>query len=128
MRSQRFGVACLLAVGCTSVQSVDPQRFVPEHKPAQVSVWTTQHDVTIVSDPRIAGDSLVGVVYEQRWSIPLGRILKVVADAPDRTRTALLLTGAAGAILAAYFLGHTGKSDGMLPCPPAECGQTILPQ
>src|SRR5579864_2856489 len=112
MRSQRFGATCLLAVGCTSMHSVDPQRFIPKHKPAEVSVWTTRDDVTIVSDPRIVDDSLVGVVYEQRWATPLDHIVRVVAEAPDRTRTVLLVTGAAGAILTAYLLGNSGKSNG----------------
>jgi hypothetical protein len=128
MPSRRFGVACLLAAGCTSMHNVDPQQFIPAHKPTQVSVWTTRDDVTIVSDPRIVGDSLVGVVYDQPWATPLQRILRVVADAPDRTRTVLLLTGAAGALLTAYLLGNSGKGNGMVPCPPAECGQTVLPQ
>ncbi len=49
-----------LGLACTSMQPIQPQTFIPVHQPDLVSVWTARDDVTIVSNPQIAGDTRKG--------------------------------------------------------------------
>jgi hypothetical protein len=117
----------VLAAACTSMHQVEPVQFIPEHKPTQVSVWTARDSGIVVTNPRIARDSLIGVVFEAPWGVALTSVLKVEAIAPDGRRTAVLLSAAAATAIGLYLVSNSGKSNGIVPCPPAECGQTTLP-
>jgi hypothetical protein len=122
-----FAVGVVLAAACTSMHQVEPKQFIPEHKPTEVSVWTAPDDVVVVTNPRIAGDSLMGDVFEEHWAIALTNVLKVEATAPDGRRTAMFLSAAAATAIGLYLISNSGTNNGMPPCPPTICGQTILP-
>jgi hypothetical protein len=111
----------MATMACTSMQRVDPARFIPAHKPEAVSVWTTPHAVTIVSDPQVVGDTLSGVVVGDRWAVALKDILRVETSLTSPPRTALLVAGAAASAVGVYFLSSGAKS-GALPC-----GQGLSP-
>jgi hypothetical protein len=115
-------VGFLLASACTSMQRVEPKQFIPQHKPPQVSVWTAPDTVLVVENPVIAGDSLVGVVFGERWGIPLKNVVRMEATAPDTRRTLFLLAGVTASVVTVYVInGNGGKSSGMVPCPPDGC-------
>jgi len=116
MSKQGLALATVLATfGCTTVQSVQPERFIPEHKPASVTVWTSRDDVTVYS-PRIEGDSLGGVVLEDRWAVPLKDIVRVTARAPDQKKTALLVAGVAASSVVLWLAATSGHGAGQVPC------------
>ena len=98
------------------MRSVEPAHFIPERNPATVSVWTAPSKVTIVSQPRIQGDSLAGLVFDQPWTMALKDIVRVEARAPDPARTVLFVTGTAASVVGfALLVGNSsGKQGGGL--------------
>ena len=117
MRIRNSVVSAVIgAVGCTGMRSVEPARFIPQRNPATVSVWTAPSKVTVVSEPRIQGDSLTGLVFDQPWAMALKDIVRVQARAPDPTRTVIFVTGAAVSVVGfAFFIeNNSGKSGGGL--------------
>jgi hypothetical protein len=118
MPNRGLAFSCALAiVGCTAMQKVEPARFIPEHKPAIVSVWTTPTQVTVVADPHIVGDSLSGTVFEQPWTVPLKGVLKVEANAPSPVKTALFVASSVSAVGVVYLIANGHGSDAP-PCFP----------
>jgi hypothetical protein len=118
MRAVCLALGSLIASGCTSMRNVAPDRFIPQHKPISVSVWTAPDSVTIVSDPRIDGDTLRGVVLQAPWAVPLKRIVKVQAVAHDPRKTALLVAAAAASVVGIAILATSGKqTTGRPECP-----------
>jgi hypothetical protein len=99
-------------LGCTSMQTVQPQQFIPLHKPKTLWVWMRSMDsATIVSDPKIEGDTLTGVVFPQTpWTAPLKDIARIDADAPDVKRTVLLVTAAAASAVGVIVLANRGSA------------------
>jgi hypothetical protein len=127
MRNQGVALGLVLAAGCTSMQTVEPSQFIPQHRPETVSVWTTRDDVIVVSNPEIERDTLTGEVYDAPWTVPLTRVVKVEAVTRDTRRTIFFITGAAAAAAGVYLIGHSSKGSGAVPCPPIECPATTPP-
>lgn len=122
MLRHRWAPGLLLAAACTSIQPVQPTQFIPSHKPQQVSVWTRPDSVVVLQSPLIVGDSLVGAVFGERWGIPLKKVMRVEATAPDARRTWLLVAGVAASVAGAYVMSSNGsKNSGTVPCPPDGC-------
>jgi hypothetical protein len=118
MRLSYCVLGSLLGIACTSMRNVEPDRFIPRHKPLSVSVWTAPDSVTVVSDPRIDGDTLRGVVLQAPWAAPLKGIVKVEAVAPDPTKTALLITAAVASVVGMAIIASSGKqTNGRPECP-----------
>ena len=118
MRLAYCALGSLFGLACTSMRTVEPERFIPQHKPMSVSVWTAPDSETVVSDPRIDGDTLRGVVLQAPWATPLKRIVKVRAVAPDPTKTALLVTAAAASVVGMAIVASSGKQSlGRPECP-----------
>jgi len=119
----------LTGVACTSVQRVQPTQFIPQHRPPFVLVTTKDSDVTNVVRPQIDGDTLRGTVagLAERVAIPLNDILSVKANAPDGTKTAILLTAGAivGGATVYLLIQPNGATGTPVPCPaqadPEEC-------
>jgi len=118
-----LGVA-LAMVACTSMRRVDPVQFIPQHKPGVVSVWTAPNHVTIVSGPRIVGDTLSGIVFEERWAVPLKDVVRVEAKGPNTAGTVLVVAGSALAVGGVYLEAKSGHGAGLAPCQP---GLTCAP-
>jgi hypothetical protein len=117
MPKTELALALVLAtVACTSMQRVEPAQFIPDHKPDRVSVWTKPDSVTVVTNPRVEGDTLIGEVLDGRWAMPLKDVVKVEAVSPDPTRTVLFAVGATGTVLGVYFLSRSAQGTGSIPC------------
>ena len=114
MLHREFAIAlALTGLGCTSMRSVQPTQFIPQHNPQSILVTTSDSDVTNVVQPKIDGDTLRGTVagLQERVAIPLKDILSVRAKAPDGTKTAFLVAGGVvvgGAL--AYFISQATSS------------------
>ena len=106
------------SVACTGMRQIEPAQFIPAHKPESVSVWTTAHNVTVVSYPRIDGDTLRGVVLTESWAMPLKDVVRVEAKEPDPTRTWLLVAGATASAVGVYLFSTSGHGAGIVPCEP----------
>jgi hypothetical protein len=106
----------VLAAACTGMRRVEPGQFIPAHKPELVSVWTKPDSVTFVSDPRIEGDTLIGVVLQARWAIPLKDVVRVEAETSDPKRTAILVAGAAASAVGVFLMSRSGRGSGEIPC------------
>lgn len=105
------------ATACASMQKVEPAQFIPRHNPLRVTVWTAQDRGTIVSDPQVQGDTLVGTVMQERWAVPLRDVVRVEAKTSDPTRTALFIAGAAASSVGLYLMSTAGRGSGSVPCP-----------
>ena len=120
MASRALAIGLVLAgVACTTVQRVQPTQFIPQHRPPFVLVTTKDSDVTNVVRPQIDGDTLRGTVagLGERVAIPLSDIVNVKANAPDGTKTAILLTASAIASGATvYFLIQRSTPSQPAPC------------
>ncbi len=122
MLRRRWALGLLLASACTSIQTVEPKQFIPSHKPQQVFVWTGPDSVVVLESPLIAGDSLVGAVFGEPWGIPLKKIVRVEATAPNTRRTLLLVAGVAASAASVYVISRNGSgNNGIAPCPPEGC-------
>jgi hypothetical protein len=113
----------LLAVaGCTTVRSVQPAVYIPQHSPA--TVWVTYHDNSLipVAQPRIVGDSLMGTWQglQEPVAISLTEIQTVQARMPSPKKTALLFTvlglTAGGLVYTIATVGTSGDPN-FLGCP-----------
>ena len=104
------------------MQRIVPEQFIPAHRPGRISVWTRPDDVTIVSDPQVEGDTLSGLVFDERWAVPLKSVVKVEATASDRKLTALFFAGVAASAVGAYAMATGGRGAGGIPC-----GQGLTP-
>jgi hypothetical protein len=111
-------VGAVATAACTSMRRVEPTEYIPRNSPRSVSVWTAPNRVTIVSDPEIQGDTLVGTVLQARWAVGLHDVVRVEANTPDPTRTVLLVASAAASGLGLYLVSAAGKGAGSVPCPP----------
>lgn len=124
MHIQDWARSSLLAalLGCTGMRTVEPERFIPERRPAMVAVWTSLTKFTIVSEPAVLRDTLSGVVLGEPWSIALKDVVRVQADAPDATRTALFVTGTAASVFGlALLLGNNSGKSGQTLTPGLNC-------
>jgi hypothetical protein len=108
----------LASVACTGMRRIEPAQFIPAHKPERVSVWTTAHNVTVVSYPQIDGDTLRGVVFADSWAMPLKNVVKMEVKAPDLAKTWLLLAGATASAVGMYLLSTSGHAAASVPCEP----------
>src|SRR5437016_2437325 len=85
---------------CTAIGPVaNPSEFIPIRRPREI--WLTQNDGTVLHmyQPRIMGDSILGVVRgEGERRIARNDIQQVVAavPSPDKTRLAIILGGVLG--------------------------------
>ena len=105
-------VACAVlglvaATACTTVRPVQPAEYIPKFYPEVV--WVTYADNTEVpiDRPKIYGDTLYGTLAGagDTVNIPLEQVTSVRARTPDRTKTALLVSGTiAAGIASVYFL------------------------
>jgi hypothetical protein len=117
MLKAMLAVGVVATAACTSMRRVEPTEYIPRHSPELVSVWMAPNRVTIVSDPEIRGDSLVGTVLQARWAVSLHDVVRVEASSPDPTRTVLLVAGAAASGLGLYLASAAAKGPGTLACP-----------
>jgi hypothetical protein len=123
VRHVPFGFASLLTAcsltACSAIQRVNPAQFIPQHKPAVVSVWTVPDSLTVVSDPSVEGDTLRGVVFDAPWAVPLKDVVRVEAEAPSPARTGLLVAATLSGAAALYLMAD-GHGTAKTPCNPAD--------
>lgn len=115
------------AVGCTSVKSVQPAEYIPQHSPPVVWVTYTDNSFVPVSQPRIVGDSLMGTWQglQEPVAISLKEIQTVQAKMPNPKKTVILVGSlAVVATAVTYTLLTAGNSgNGTNGCPPDKNGQ-----
>ena len=97
------------AVGCATVQQVQPAQFIPAHNPGLV--WVATHDtVFAVVGAQIDGDTLRGNDVDGPVALPLANIQGVRAKAPAPDRTTLLVAGVVAIGMYAMKFGSLGSS------------------
>ena len=109
-----FFTLVLNALGCATLQPVrDPHRFIAETHPKLVYVHHQGGAVLAVTQPRMAGDTLVGVRegVSRELALPLSSIEQITAVQPNKKRTTMLIAGATvvtGAIGFMLIQGYSG--------------------
>lgn len=124
MTLNRVSLAGLLVVtaGCTSVKSVQPAEYIPQHSPAVV--WVTQTDNTVVpvAQPRIDGDTLRGTLrgLQEPVAISLKEIQTVQARMSSPQRTVILISSLGVITTAVVYTiltaGNSGNNGGNPAC------------
>ncbi len=98
--------------GCTAVRPVmAPAPFISDKHPRVVYVVDKDGRLFTIAEPRLQGDSVVGVSaqLDHAVGLPLDRVQQVQASQVSRARTVVLVTVlGAGAIGLAYFAAHAG--------------------
>ena len=103
------------AAGCHSLQPV-PVHYISETSPAVVYVADGFGVVTTITNPRLSGDTVIGMVPGGNTpvALPLREVQRVSTVRLNRARTALLVGGiaAAGTFMAYAVLSNSGgRSD-----------------
>ncbi len=141
--SARRILSCILLPAylssCTSwqVQRVSPAQVVEEEQPSQVRVTTTGLSDVLLEEPRVSGDSLIGVPLKFSWtsssyialdtasalSIPLADISQIKVRKSDAGKTVMLLAGlVVGAVIVKGIVSYlqscqSGKAAPLGPRP-----------
>jgi hypothetical protein len=102
-----------LAVACTSwhVESVSPVQVIAK-QPAQVRVTLAAGDQLVIRNPRVVGDSIVGVSARSKGPTPIGAPLVLVHGVATRRVSALktgLLAGGVLAVTVAVLIVRTAE-------------------
>jgi hypothetical protein len=86
------------AAACATVQSVrEPARFIAETNPAVVYVTHKNRALLTIANPRVSGDTVLGVWEgsSRPIAVALSQVTGVRARQPNRMRTTLLIGGVA---------------------------------
>jgi len=90
--------------GChTSVPIPSLKDYLAAHQPAALVVQLLDHSVERVAHPRIANDSLIGVVHDVPSVTLLSHIRTAEAVVPSPEKTVELISGAVAAITLGVF-------------------------
>jgi hypothetical protein len=92
---------------CTSwqVQTVAPEQVVSTQHPSSVRVQRLDGSRAVVDDPRIGGDSLLGVTVGKPTGVPLADIYQVAVKRVSAGKTVgLVLAIPAGIIILSYVV------------------------
>jgi hypothetical protein len=101
--------ACALLgilAGCrTSAPVPSPwESYIATVHPRAIQLTRTDHTVVRMKEPRVEGDSVVGVVDGQYAQIPLTDVTQVSAPRLNTNRTALALAGSGAVVAVSVFL------------------------
>jgi hypothetical protein len=112
-------------MACASVQPVrEPARFIAETNPKVVYVTHRNRSLIAIGQPRISGDSLLGV-WEgsaRPVGVPLSQVTSIQARQHNKTRTTLFIVGlTAFTAGTAYALALAGNGE------PKYCDYTSWP-
>jgi hypothetical protein len=117
MTVMRLAIAGLLlsSAGCATLQPVrDPAKFIAETNPKVLHVLHKNGAVVDVAEPRMQGDTLLGVRQgmSRQLVLPMSHIQRVEAVQPNKKRTILTIAGATvvGATLG-YLLAQRATGD-----------------
>jgi hypothetical protein len=131
MKLRRCVAGALFATttGCTTLHSVSPESFITAEQPRQVIVFEEDGDVYVVDNPRIVGDSLVGLDTEflSTVALPLTDVVEVWVRRKSATRTLLLAGGVVAAAAAVVLVARTTTGCKPVPNDPARCDEIQLP-
>jgi hypothetical protein len=109
LRAVSLAVILFGAVGCATVQQVQPAQFIPAHNPGLV--WVATHDTVLaVVGAQIDGDTLRGNDVDGPVALPLANIQGVRAKAPAPDRTTLLVAGVVALGMYVIKFGSIGSS------------------
>jgi hypothetical protein len=109
-----FLTLVLGTLGCATVQPVrDPQKFIAESSPKVLYVHHNGGAIIAVTEPRITGDTLLGVRegIARPVALPMASIDHITAVQPNKKRTTMLVAGAVvvtGAVGYMLVQGHSG--------------------
>jgi hypothetical protein len=108
-----------LVAGCASVQPLrDPAAFIAKTQPDVVYATHRDGAQLTIAEPRVSGDSLVGIwrPVAQPLALPLSQFRRIEARQRDGTRTGVLIAGTTLAAGAVVFLLTRTTSDIRRPC------------
>src|SRR5438477_4769725 len=96
------------SIGCrTAVPLASPAQDLAARQPRTLLLTDSDHSVTRVTDARLEGDRVVGLVKGQRTAIPLARLTEVSAVVTAPRKTTELAAGVTGAaVLAVWTIGR----------------------
>jgi hypothetical protein len=106
------GVLLLALRGCrTVVPLASPAQALQGPRPRTLLLTDADHAVIRMTDARLAGDTVVGLVKGRRAAMPLSRLTAVweVRPSPDRTIALAMAVGGAAAI--ALIMTHPWNDD-----------------
>jgi hypothetical protein len=94
-----FGVL-ILGTGCTTIPVNSPTQYLSTNHPRTLLLTQADHSVVRMSEPHLAGDTVVGMVKGHETAIPLSQLtdLKAVVASPTETEELVAAVGATAAL------------------------------
>lgn len=117
LRSVTTATILAATAACSSVRPLyQPARFITEKSPPVVYVVRQNGAVVAIANPRVSGDSVLGVGWDSNRSVavPMSQVHSIAAARFDGFRTALLVGGVTlASTIAAYAIlgGANGHND-----------------
>src|SRR6266702_8259355 len=103
-------LACCLilgSIGCrTIVPLASPAQDLSARQPRTLLLTDADHSVIRMTDARLTGDTVVGLVKGQRGAIPLSRLSAVQEVVPSPGKTVALAMAVGGAGVVALIMTH----------------------
>ena len=107
------------------VQRASPEHVVEEEQPSQIRVTTMAHSEIVLDEPRVSGDTLIGLERDLSWGsiyaapdtaatleIPLADISHVAIKKTDEGKSMRIGAGFVLAALVGLIVAWTSQSGG----------------
>jgi len=106
--SARFSlIAFAASVGCTTVVPVGaPREFVLLKQPHIVWLTESRDSVFRMTNPRLSGDTIIGLVNGKTTAVPLSQVTELRAARRSTTKTIALAAAGVTAVAAVVWYGY----------------------
>ena len=128
--SIRFALGALLIAACTTLRPVQPDELRGPNPPDRVRVTETNDSTIVLRDPKLVGDTLVGLVDGKRRAFLLSHTTAIDTWAADHGRTAAAIVFGGGlaafTYLVIYAANHSSSPGDCCP-PGVPCPSSFPP-
>jgi hypothetical protein len=101
-------------VACSSwrVEPLAPEQLLQERSPAELRVKETDGHQLVLVQPKVSGDSLIGIKNGARRGVPLTEVATVATRHGDAGKSLLLGLGIVGGLFAIAAVALSGQTLG----------------
>ncbi len=102
----------LVSAGCrTAVPLASPAQDLADRQPRTLLLADSDHSVVRMTDARLTGDTVAGLVNGRLTAIPLSRLTAVRAVVRSSEKTVALAMAVGGTVTVALIMTHPWNDD-----------------